>query len=123
LLNGGVLKYHIEIKPGGYTREEALAEGAGAADAIVVVSIMRDGRPPHQGDVSFCAYSVDSVGADSCETAPSIPDTEMFSAVSMLCKKLGESPDVLDWQREAAKELFETAKENTQARRVRDSLR
>lgn len=105
-----MLKYHVEFRVGGFEPNEIRAEGAGGADAVVIVSIVRNGKPPHNGPVSFAILSADSVGYDGGDVAE-IPDTELFQAMTAMAGRLSESATVLQWQRDLSGALVEAARE------------
>lgn len=102
-----MLKYTIELKQGGFTAEELKASGDGGADAIVVVSIQRGGKPAHTGRVSFAILSADSVGYDENVGAQEVPATELYQAMTMLAHQLSESVDVPQWQRDICADVME----------------
>lgn len=99
-----MLKYNVDLKPGGHDPEEIKAEGVGGADAVVIVSIMRDGRPPHSGPISYAVLTADSVGYEGGDV-PEIPDTELFQALTMMAEKVGQSATVPAWQSAVARDL------------------
>jgi hypothetical protein len=101
-----MLRYDVKLKPGGYTAEELKQDGAGGADAIVIASIVRDGRPPHSGPLSVVIMSVDSVGYQEGDY-PDIPDTELFIVMTMMADKLSKSEALPAWQKALAVDMFE----------------
>jgi hypothetical protein len=105
----GMLKYTVELKPGGYTAEELKQSGDGGADALVIVSIVRGGKPAHSGPVSFAVITADSVGYDGGD-APEIPVTELFSAVVMQCNQIAQDEVAPQWQRLIAKFVVDIAR-------------
>lgn len=104
-----MLRYRVDLKPGGYTKEELTASGDGGADAVVIVSIMRDGKSPHSGPKSFAVLSADSVGYDGGDV-PDIPVTEMYQVMTMLCQRIAETPSAPQWQREIAEATVEATR-------------
>jgi hypothetical protein len=105
-----MLKYNVELRAGGFTPEELKAEGVGGADAVVIVSIVRDGRPPHSGAVSFAVLSADSVGYDGGDV-PEIPVTEMFQVMTMLCNRIEQDESAPQWQRVISTNVLESVRD------------
>ena len=106
-----MLRYKIDLKPGGYTAEELKQSGDGGADAVVIVSIMRDGRPPHSGSVSFAVRSADSVGYEEGKSASEIPVTELYQAMTMLAHRISQDPAAPQWQRDICNATVEATRQ------------
>lgn len=94
-----MLQYRVDFKPGGFTAEEVRQNGAGSADAVVIVSIMRGGKPAHSGSVSFGIVTADSVGYEENKPVPEIPITELYQAMTMLAHSVSEDETAPLWQR------------------------
>ena len=76
------LTYEVKAIPGGATAEEARVAGLGAADAVVLTSIVR----ADDGGVSHLTLSLDGA------TGKPLPDDELFKAWALLAHRLVESP-------------------------------
>lgn len=76
------LTYDVKAIPGGATAEEARVAGLGAADAVVLTSIVRG----DDGSVSHLTLSLDGA------TGKPLPDDEVFKAWALLTHRLAESP-------------------------------
>jgi hypothetical protein len=105
-----MLRYTIDLKPEGYTAEELKQAGDGGADAIIVVSIMRGGRPPHSGSVSYAIISADSVGYGGGDV-PEVPVTEIFQATTMMAHRVSQDEGAPQWQRDLCNELVEKTRD------------
>lgn len=106
-----MLRYKIDFKPGGYTAEELKQSGDGGADAVVIVSIMRGGRPAHSGSVSFAVVTADSVGYEEGGDVPEIPVTELYQAMTMLAHRISQDPAAPQWQREICNATIEATRD------------
>jgi hypothetical protein len=94
----------------GFTKEEIIKAqeenpDVGAADAIILISIVRDGKKAHDGAVSFSTVSEDGQNRNM-----PIPDTELFSAWASLAHSLYEGGFILDWQKEIVKKAVENVR-------------
>ena len=101
-----MLKYTVNLKPGGFTAEELKASGDGGADAVVIVSIVRDGKPAHTGAVSFAVLSADIVGYQGGEV-PGIPVTELYQVMTMLAAQISDDTTAPTWQRNICADVME----------------
>lgn len=103
------LRYTVEQ---GTFEEKALREdGAGGADALVLVSVMRGGAPPHSGPASYATVSIDGTANGS-----EIPHTELFTIMAMWAKALAESDELPVWQQQIAADFFRRVQENVTRR-------
>ena len=105
-----MLRYKVDFKPGGYTAEELRQSGDGGADAVVIVSIMRGGKPAHTGSVSFAVLTADSVGYEEGKDVPDIPVTELYQAMTMLAHRISQDPDAPQWQRDICEATVEATR-------------
>lgn len=78
------LTYTVEAPPEGLTAAAAKARGIGAADALVVVSIVRG----EDGSVSYASLSLDGA------TGKLLPHEELFKAWTAMAQLLSASPDL-----------------------------
>ena len=120
-----MLKYKVSFKQGGFVEEDIAPDDEGGADALVLISIMRNGKPAHSGPVSFLIFTADSVGYQEGKDGeegevPEIPDTELFTAMSMMARGLSESK-IPEWQRAIARTTFEAVRDGVVARSTVDS--
>lgn len=104
-----MLKYSIDFKPGGFSEDEVKESGCGGCDALLLVSINRDGLPAHSGAVSYRIVSVDSTVNTKEGLLEPIPDTEVFQIMSVMAHEL-MSKNIPDWQRKIASWVFRTVK-------------
>lgn len=103
-----MLKYSINFKPGGFSKEEIKKSGCGGCDALLLVSINRNGLPAHSGDVSYRIMTADSTVSPNEQLQP-VPDTEVFQIMSVIAHQL-MTKDIPDWQRKIASWVFRTVK-------------
>jgi len=99
------VKYSVQT--GEFTGEQLEEEGAGGCDALLMVSIMRDGKHAHDGPMSVRYFSVDGTYGKPLEETPQIPNTELFTIMTMIAKDLSEDESLPDWQRDTARRTFE----------------
>lgn len=102
------LKYFFNAIPSedGYTKQQLAEEGAGGADALMIVSILRGGKKAHDGSFSAAFKTIDGQNGGSA-----IPNTELFSVFSMLANHLASCGDVLPWQKELCEDVFDVIKQ------------
>ena len=101
------LRYKIEA---GDFKPEDFKDGEwGGCDALVLTSIVRDGKPAHQGGISFLTVTADGVGAIGQEI-PEISATELFSVWSKMALDLSNS-NLSDGLRGIAEQAFEATRE------------
>lgn len=100
-------KFSNEMKEGGYSKEEILADGedsAGGCDAHIFVSILRDGKA-HTTALDHAMMSVD--GHNNGEP---IPNTELFSHFNFVAYHLKDCQDIPEWQRMIANHSWEVSR-------------
>lgn len=101
------VKYKLET--GSFEGEDLKKEGAGGCDALVLCSIMREGKEPHEGPVSFAFFSVDGREHGPINQAPSITDEQLFEVWASLAHVISEKT-CLTWQREIASQVLNTVR-------------
>lgn len=124
-MNGYSLKYTLDfsIKPKhGFTREEVLKEKAGGCDALVFVSIIREGDEPHTGAKSFMVGSVDGFQPVVDGQPQQIPMTELFQAMMALASQLQTESQLHDWQRNLCRWLLDVVRDRLAHSGVHDPL-
>lgn len=101
--------YKFDYNEGnGWTKEELEndPERPGACDALVFISITREGKGAHKGSTSHAWLSKD--GHNNGEP---IPNTEMFSVWSSIAKALSEDDETPPWQRDICQKAFEEVRQ------------
>ena len=103
------LKYSISCDTNngeGFTQEEILESGDfGGADALMLISIIREGKKAHDGGVSIKIMSLDGQNDKN-----PIPDTELFHIWNSLCIRIIESPDTSFFQKQIAQETIDSVR-------------
>ena len=112
-----LLKYKIEIEQNkdGFTKEEIIKDGQdfGGCDALMLVSILRDNKEPHNGAKSMVFVTRDG----SKDREEEIPNTEVFQIMHHLARYSMDQVDLPQWQRDIAKETHEKIKETVLSKR------
>ena len=112
------LKYDLKLEyapEGGFDKAEIIAEGKGGADALVLVSIVRDGNNPHEGWKSIKVTEIDGRGQDF-----HVPDTELFQVITATADGLlerfiqGVDNPITNWEREILADLMTTVRNKLQ---------
>lgn len=99
-------KYKIVLERGEFKKEDADTDDCGLTDAFMLVSILRDGDKAHEGAVNTAILTFDGQNEGK-----KILDTELFMVWSNLANILMNSNNVTLWQKEIAKNAFESVKE------------
>lgn len=98
----------------GFTQEEIIEaskkDGSiGAADALILINILREGKKAHDGSVSFSYMSFDGQHG---EIPIKVPNSEIFAAWSALGKSLLDGGGLNKWQNDVLKTAFESVRKN-----------
>ena len=91
----------------GWTKNDINDGEYGLADALMLVSVLRDNPEfdPDKGAKSFLWTGIDGRG-EKVE----YPDRECFQLVAHMCSELRKSPNLTKWQRDLCEFFFEGTK-------------
>jgi hypothetical protein len=95
------LSYRLDHRPEGIPREQIERDGLGAADAVILISIIR----PEDGSLSTVITSLEGA------TGQEISDIELFKAWTLMAKRLSESKTLEPGKKALAGNVFEDVRQ------------